>query len=106
MALIATVTLAAAVLFQSPSGYRVGVCIIVSVAATTIAVRGLFSGKLAWALLFLGVVGIFTPFQLSQFPHVLIAILDMATLALFAASPMILESFIRPVVVNVPHGKL
>jgi hypothetical protein len=90
MPLIATVTLAAAVLFHSPSDFRTGVCIIVSVAATTLAVRSLFTGKLVWALLFLGVLGVFTPFQRTRSSLLLISVLDMATLALFAASPIIL----------------
>ena len=66
-------------------------CIVVSVAAATVAARSLFTGKLVWAVLFLGVLGLFTPFLLSRFSHVLISILDMATLALFAASPLMLR---------------
>jgi hypothetical protein len=87
---MATVTLAVAVLFRSPSDFRMGLCIIVSVAAVTLAVRSLLTGKLVWALLFLGVLGAFTPFHLTQFSHLIISILDMATLALLAASPMLL----------------
>lgn len=64
--------------------------IIVSVAAAMLAVRSLFRGKLLWALPFLGVLGIFTPFHRTQFSHLIISILDMATLALLAASPMFL----------------
>src|SRR5580704_17427889 len=42
--LIGTVTLAAAILFRSPSDLRMGVFIIVSVAAPTLAVRSLLTG--------------------------------------------------------------
>jgi hypothetical protein len=87
--LIATATLAAAVLFRSPSDFRVGVCIIVSVATITLAVRSILSGKLLLTALFLGVLGAFAPFHQLRFSHSIISILDMATLALFAASPII-----------------
>ncbi len=92
MALLATAVLALAVLFRSPSDYRIVVCIIVSVAATTLVVRCLLTGKLLWTLPFLGILGVFTPFQVGHLPHHLISILDMASLALFAASPMILRT--------------
>jgi len=90
LTLIATVTLAAAVLFHPPSDFRMAVCIIVSVAAATVVDRSLFTGKFLWTLLFLGVLGIFTPFHRTQFSYLVISILDMATLMLLAASPMIL----------------
>lgn len=91
MALLATAVLALAVLFRSPSDYRIVLCIIVSVAATTLVARCLFTGKLLWTLPFLGILGVFTPFQVGRFPHQLVSILDMASLALFAVSPMILR---------------
>src|ERR1700728_973610 len=99
VASIATWTLAVAVLFRSPSDFRMSVCIIVSLAATALAVRSLFTGKVLWAMLFLGVLGVFTPFHRTQFSHFVISMLDMATLAsmldmatlaLMAASPIIL----------------
>lgn len=71
-------------------------CVIVSVAAATLAVRSLFIGKLVWALLFLGVLGVFAPFHRTQFSHLFMSILDMATLALFAASPMFLAKSASP----------
>jgi hypothetical protein len=95
--LIAVVTLAAAILFRSPSDFRMWVCIIVSVAAITLAVRTVFTGKLVWTLLFLGVLGVFAPLHRTQFSHLIISILDMATLALLAASPMILGKSASPV---------
>jgi hypothetical protein len=76
------------------------------VATITLALRSPLTGKIVWALLFLSVLGVFTPFQRPQFSNLLISVLDMATLALFAASPMILRKPIRPVVVNVPLEKL
>ena len=102
--LIATLALAAAVLFSSPSDYRMALCITVSVAATTVALRSLFSGKLVGAVLFVGVLGIFTPFLLSPFSHVLRSILDMATLALFAASPLMLRKSTMTVATSTPQG--
>ncbi len=102
MTLIATVTLAAAILFRFPSDFRMVVCIIVSVSAITLAGRSLFTGKLVLALLFLGVVGVFTPFHRNQFSLLLNYILDMATLALFAASPIILAKSTSPLVPTHP----
>jgi len=106
MTLIATGTLAAAVLFHFPSDFRVGVCIIVSVATIALAVRSLLTGKLLLTLLFLGVLGAFAPFRPSQFSHLIISILDMATLALFAASPIIIRKSAGPLALKHPTGKL
>lgn len=66
-------------------------CVIVSVAAVTIVIRSVARGKPLWALPFLGVLAVFTPFHQTQFSYSIISILDMATLALLAASPMILR---------------
>jgi hypothetical protein len=104
--LIATATLAAAVLFRSPSDFRMGVCIIVSVAAATVVVRSLFTGRFVWTLLFLGVLGVFTPFHRMQFSHLVICILDMATLALLAASPIIFGKSTGPFVLKHPKEML
>ena len=92
VAFLATLTLGLAVLFRSPLEYRTIVCAVVSVATITLAIRSLFSSKPAWALLFLAVLCMFTPFQVTSFSHALVSIVDMATLALFAASPMILRN--------------
>ena len=91
MALLAILTLAVAVLFRSPLEYRILVGIIVSAATITLAVRILLSGKPAWALLFLSVLGLFTPFQIHRSSDAFVSIIDMATLALFAGSPIILR---------------
>jgi hypothetical protein len=106
MTLIATLTLAAAILFRSPSDFRMEVCLIVSVAAITLAVRSVFTGKLVWTLLFLGVVGVFAPLHRTQFSHLIISILDMMTLALFAASPIILGKSTGPLLLKHPQEKL
>jgi len=90
MTLIATATLAAAILFRSPSDFRMGLCVIVSLAAAAVVVRSFFTGKFMWTLPFLGVLGVFTPFHQPQFSQLVISIFDMATLALLAASPIIL----------------
>jgi hypothetical protein len=47
----------------------------------------------------------FTPFHRTQFSHLLISVLDMATLALLAASPIILGKSTSPLVLKLP-GKL
>jgi hypothetical protein len=97
MALLATLTLALAVLFRSPSDYRIFVCIIVSLATISLAVRSLFIGKPVWALLFLAILGLFTPFQVSRLSYAFRSIVDMASLALFAASPFILSKSVLTV---------
>jgi hypothetical protein len=103
--LIATATLAAAVLFRSPYDFRLALCVVVSVAATTLAVRSLLTGRLLGALLFLGVLGVFAPFHRTQFSHLLMSILDMATLGLLAASPIILRKSTSPLVLENPVKK-
>jgi hypothetical protein len=84
-------TLALAVLWRSSPDYRMTVCLVVSAGAIFLAVRSFSGGKFIVGLLFLGALGVFTPFQSSQFSHALVPILDMATLALFAASPFLIR---------------
>ena len=93
MASLATLTLALVVLFSCPTDYRIVVCIIVSLAAVTVVIRCLFAGKIVWAIPFIAVLGIFTPFQLGRLSHPIMSIIDMASLALFAAAPLILRKF-------------
>ena len=81
-------------------------CIIVSVAATVLAVRSLVTGKFMWTLLFVGVLGAFTPFHRAQFSHFVISILDMATLALLAATPIILGKSTGPFALKDPVGNV
>jgi hypothetical protein len=78
----------------------------VSVATITLAVRSLVAGKLLWALLLAGVLGLFTPFHPTQFTYLRTSILDMATLALFAASPIIFRKSAGPLALKHPTGKL
>lgn len=82
------------------------VCIIVSLAAAAGSVRALLTGKSVSALLFAGVLGLFTPFHQTQFSYAHTSILDMATLALFAASPIIFAKSAGPMVLKQPTGKL
>jgi len=91
MTLISMVTLALAVLWRSSPDYRMAVCIVVSVGGITLAIRALSAGKLVWGVVFLGVLGVFTPFRSTQFSHALVSAFDMATLALFAVSPFLLR---------------
>ena len=104
--LIATMPLAATVLLCSPSDFRVGVCIIVTLAAATVVVRSLFTGKFMWTLLFMGALDMLTPFHRMRFSHLVITILDMATLVLFAASPILLGKSTRPFVLKDPKGNV
>jgi len=97
---IATLTVAVAVLFRSPSDFRMAVCIIVSVAAATLVVPGLFPHKFVWTLRSVGVLGVFRPFHRTQFSDLVISVLDMATLALLAVSPIILGKSISPLVLK------
>jgi hypothetical protein len=82
------------------------VCIIVSVATITLALRSLLTGRLVWALLFAGVLGLFTPFHRMQLSYVSTSIVDMATLALFAASPIIFRKSAGRLALEHTTGKL
>jgi len=80
--------------------------IIVSLAAATFSVRAVVTGKLVRALLFASVLGLFTPFHPTQVSNVRTSILDMATLALFAAAPIIFRKSAGPSALKQPTGKL
>ena len=86
--------------------YRTPVCIIVSLAAVTFCIRALVTGKYLSGLLFASVLGFFTPFHPTQFSYVRTSMLDMATLALFAASPIIFGKSAGPLALKQPAGKL
>jgi hypothetical protein len=66
----------------------------------------LLTGNRMWTLLFFVGLGVFTPLHGNQFSHLLISIFDMATLALLAASPIILGKSTRPLVLNAPTEML
>ncbi len=106
ISLFATVVLAVSVLFRYALDYRTPVCIIVSLAAVTCSVRAISTGRLLWALLFAGVLGLFTPFHPLQFSYSHTSILDMATLALFAASPIIFGKSAGSLALEHHTGKL
>jgi hypothetical protein len=106
MTLLATAALAAAVLFSWSHDYRLSLSVIVCLAALTLVVRSLSTGKLVLALIFLGVLGIFTPFRSGQFSTAVVSVLDLATLALFAASPMMLRQSRVPAISSSTQGKL
>lgn len=90
--LLATTALAAAVLFRFSLDSRIPVCIVVCIAAILLAVRSFITGKILYGLLFLGILGVFTPFRSSHLSYALVSILDFATLALFAASPLMFKT--------------
>jgi hypothetical protein len=106
MALCAAVALAASILFRDSLDHRMLVCIIVSVAAATIGIGAALTGKFMWALLFVSVLGLFTPFHPAQLSYVHNSILDMAAMALFAASPMMFGKSAGPLALKHPAGKL
>ena len=87
--MLSVATLAAAVLWRSSPDYRVAVGIIVSLGAIVLAALALSAHKVVMGLLFLVVLGVFTPFRSGQFSTALVSTLDMATLALFAVSPLV-----------------
>lgn len=91
MTRVSMAMLAAAVLWHSSPDYRLSLCVMVSLGAILLTVQALSSHKLMWGLVFLAVLGVFTPFRSSQFSHTLAATFDMATLALFAISPIVLR---------------
>jgi hypothetical protein len=101
MTLLATAALAAAVLFRWSHDYRLSLSVIVCLAALTLVVRSLSTGKLVLALIFLG---IFTPFRSGQFSTAVVSVLDLATLALFAASPMMLRQSRVPAISSSTQG--
>jgi len=82
------------------------VCIIVSLAASAVSVRAVLTGKFVSALLFASVLGIFTPFHPTQFSYVRTVVVDMATLALFAAAPIIFRKSAGALALKHPTGKL
>ena len=102
MTLIAVSALAAAVLFRLSPDNRLPVCIIVCMAAFMLAMRSLFMGKIVYALLFLAVLGGFTPLHSTQFSPMLSSIFDLMALALFAASPMMFRKSLRPAAASRP----
>jgi hypothetical protein len=104
--LVAMATLAITVLWRSSLDYRMPVSIVVSAGAIVLVVRSLSAGKLLWGLVFLGVLGVFTPWRSSQFSPVLVSILDLATLALFAVSPIVLRKSRTPLISSAPQGPL
>jgi hypothetical protein len=106
MTLIAMATLALAVLWRSSPDYRIAILVIVSVAAVMLAIRALSARKPIWGLVYLGVLGVFTPFRSSHFSHALVSTIDMATLALFAVSPIVLKKSRTPVVSSPPSGSV
>jgi hypothetical protein len=86
--------------------YRTPVCIIVSLAAVTFSVRAILTREFVSALLFAGVLALFTPFHLTQLSYLCISILKMATLALFAASPIIIRKSAGPLALKHASRKL
>ena len=106
MTLISMATLVVAVLWRSSADYRMPVGVIVSTGAIVLVVRSLLAHKFILGVVFLGILGVFTPFRSGQFSHTLVSILDMAALALFAASPIMLRKSLTPVASSPTAGVL
>ncbi|MGA8151758.1 MAG: hypothetical protein WB952_12470 [Terriglobales bacterium] len=106
MTFFSMATLAISVLWRSSPDYRIAVCVIVSVAAIMLAVRALYAHKFLSGLVFVGVLGVFTPFQSNRHSEVFVSVLEMATLALFAVSPIMIRKSLTPVASSSARGKL
>lgn len=102
--LVAIATLAAAVLSHSSIDHRMLISVVVSLAAIALVARSLFTGKVVVAILFFVVLGIFTPFRSRPFSQEFLSIFDLATLALFAASPLMLRKWTSPSISSLPRG--
>jgi hypothetical protein len=97
LTLLSIVTLAITVLGRSVFDTRLPISVIVSLGGIVLAARALSTRKVLWAVAFLGVIGVFTPFRSTQFSQSWLAILDMAALALFAVSPILFRPSPIPV---------
>lgn len=106
MTLVSMATLSVAVLWRASPDHRMAVGVVVSAGAAVLALRTFFAGKLLWGLVFLGVLGVFTPLRSSQFTPALASILDLITLALFAISPIVLRQSRTLLIAGAPKGML
>jgi len=82
------------------------VCVLVSIGAIVLAIRALSAGRFIWGLVFLGVLGAFTPFCNNHFSNIFVSIFDLAALALFAGSPFILAKARTSVISIASEGML
>ncbi len=87
-----------AVLSRSRSDYHMAISIVVSLGALALAVRAFSVVRLLWGLVFLGLLGVFTPFASAELPPSVALTFDLAALALFAISPVILRKSRTPAV--------
>ena len=100
MTLAAIAVLAVSVLSHASGDFRMTTSIVVSVSAVILAGRAFLIRRFLWGLVFLGVLGAFTPFRSAVFSPSLILTLDLVALGLFAISPMILKKSKTPVIVR------
>lgn len=94
----AIAALVLAVLSRSRSDYHMAISIVVSLGALTLAVRAFSGVQFLWGLVFLGLLGVFTPFASAELPPALALIFDLVALALFAVSPVILRKSRTPAI--------
>ena len=98
MTLAAIAVLAVPVLSHSSPDIRMTTSIVVSVSAVILALRAFSLNRFLWGLVFLAVLGAFTPFRPAVFSPALVLTLDLVALVLFAISPMILRKSKTPVI--------
>jgi len=98
MALAAIVVLVVPIVSHSSTDSRITASIVVSVSALVLAFRAFALNRFLWGLVFLGVLGAFTPFRPEVFSPALVLTLNLVALALFAVSPVILKKSKTPVV--------
>ena len=96
--LAAIIVLAVPVLSNASPDFRVATSLVVSAGAVVLALRAFLLNRFLWGLAFLGVLGAFTPFRPAVFSPALVWVIDLAALALFAGSPLILKKSKTPVI--------
>jgi Family of unknown function (DUF6804) len=91
MTIAAIMALAVPIVSHSPASSGMVISIVVSLGALVLAVRAFSVNRFVWGLVFLGVLGLFTPFRSAEFSPALVLTLDLVTIALFAISPVVLK---------------
>ncbi len=91
MTFASILALAVPLLSHSSPDSRMVISIVVSVGVLMLAIRAFSLARFVWGLVFLALLGVYTPFRSAEFSPRLYLIFDLVTLALFAVSPLILK---------------
>jgi hypothetical protein len=91
MTRVTLVILAVAALWRPSAEYRLTVSLVVCAGALLLTVRSFVIGKFVWGAAFVAVLAVFTPFRTGHWSPALVTSLDLAALALVAASPFMLR---------------